>query len=218
VSGDDTADAGLVDDIAWVVRRTLVEVHQSPRFRERMTMTTFCSGTGRSWAERRVSLEGDQGGAVEAVSLWVHLDAESGRPLVLPEGFQERFGEAAAGRKVSARLSLPAEVPPDAVRTPWPLRATDLDPLGHVNNAATWAVVEEGLAALDKQRRPRPPLRAEIEYRLPIDGADRVEIAAVAGPNADRSVSIWLTEPNTADAGEPRVLAAARLTPLPSPG
>ena len=26
VSGDDTADAGLVDDIAWVVRRTLVEV------------------------------------------------------------------------------------------------------------------------------------------------------------------------------------------------
>ena len=175
-------------------------------------MTTFCSGTGRSWAERRVSLVGEQGGAVEAVSLWVHLDAESGRPLALPEGFHERFGEAAGGRRVSARLALPAEVPAGAERTPWPLRATDLDPLGHVNNAATWAVVEEVLAA---HRGVRPPLRAEIEYRLPIDGDDRVEVAVTVGEGDDQPVSIWLVEPGRA--GASRGFAAARLTPSRRP-
>jgi acyl-ACP thioesterase len=54
---------------------------------------------------------------------------------------------------------------------PWPLRATDLDVVGHVNNAAYWAPVEEELA-----RRGRPPVeRAEIEFRAGLDPDDEVE-------------------------------------------
>ena len=35
---------------------------------------------------------------------------------------------------------------------PWELRRVDIDPLGHVNNAAQWAIVEESLPA-DGSRR-----------------------------------------------------------------
>ena len=57
----------------------------------------------------------------------------------------------AAGRTVSARLALPGPQQRDA-GTRWAVRRTDLDPFGHVNNAATWAFLEEA-AALDAADR-----------------------------------------------------------------
>ena len=55
----------------------------------------------------------------------------------------------------------------------WPLRATDVDVLGHVNNAAYWDAVEERLgAAIDA----RAPFRARLDYRHPLDLGDEVEL------------------------------------------
>jgi len=201
IASDDTTDAGLENDMAWVARRTAVELRTTPGFREPLSLTTFCSGFGSRWAERRVSILGEAGAAIETVSLWVHLDADSGRPVPLPPDFHEIYGEAAAGRTVSARLQHPGEVPADAVRQPWALRFTDFDLLGHVNNAATWAMVEEAMIA---RRHLRPPLRAELEYRLPIEQGDQVELATV--DHADGSLAIWVTEPESAPTA-----AAARL-------
>ena len=200
VSGDDTADAGL-DNVAWVVRRTKVDVERSPRFRELLTITTFCSGLGGRWAERRVSLVGDRGAAIETVSLWIHLDAATGRPVPMPEAFHLRYDEAAAGRTVSARLQHDSEPPPGATTRPWPLRATDYDLLGHVNNAATWAVVEEVLADLG---RGAAPLAAELEYRLAIEPGDAVAVTWQEAP--DTSLAIWITDPRP---GSSRVYATA---------
>jgi acyl-ACP thioesterase len=191
IASDDTTDAGLENDMAWVARRTAVEVRATPGFREQLSLTTFCSGYGGRWAERRVSIVGEEGASIETVSLWVHLDADSGRPVPLPDDFHEIYGEAAAGRVVSARLQHPGEVPDGAVRRPWALRFTDFDLLGHVNNAATWAMVEEELV---DRRHLRPPYRAELEYRLPIEREDLVELATLDHP--DGSLSIWMTSPN----------------------
>ena len=49
---------------------------------------------------------------------------------------------------------------------------TDIDRLGHVNNAAYWAPVEEAFAG-----RLGGRLRAVLEYRKPIDLGERVELA-----------------------------------------
>jgi acyl-ACP thioesterase len=190
VASDDTSDAGLENDMAWVARRTAVEVRATPGFREQLSLTTFCSGYGGRWAERRVSIVGEEGASIETVSLWVHLDAASGRPVPLPDDFHEIYGEAAAGRVVSARLQHPGEVPDGAARRPWSLRFTDFDLLGHVNNAATWAMVEEELV---DRRHLCPPYRAELEYRLPIERGDRVELATLDHP--DGSLSLWMTSP-----------------------
>ena len=74
---------------------------------EQLVLRTFCSGTGGRWAERRVQVRGDQGGAVEAVSLWVHVDLATGRPTPLTPRFFDLYRDAAGGRTVRARLVHP---------------------------------------------------------------------------------------------------------------
>jgi acyl-ACP thioesterase len=188
-SSDDTADSALEDADGWVVRRTVVEVATFPVLRERLGLTTWCSGTGSHWAERRISVTGDLGAAIEASTVWVHLDMATGRPRRLPPQFLELYGEAAAGRTMRARLVHPD--PPEGVAgRPWPLRVTDFDVLGHVNNAAYWEVVEEELS---RRRDLRAPLRAEVEHRAAIEPDQLVEV--VSADADDGSLSLWVIGP-----------------------
>jgi len=192
LSSDDTVDAAFENDMAWVVRRTVVEVTRPAVFRELLFLRTFCSGTGSRWAERRISVQGEFGAAIEAATLWVHVDLTSGRPVPLDRQFHELFGPTASGREVSSRLSLspvPDEVSGAEVR-PWPLRFVDLDLLGHVNNAASWALVEEALAS--RPSLASAPIRAELEYRDPIEAGASIELVSVdEGP----VLSMWARDP-----------------------
>jgi acyl-ACP thioesterase len=190
VSGDDTADAGYDDLIPWVVRRLLVETRVEAEFREPLTMCTWCSGIGGRWAERRVSIHGEAGAHVEAAVLWVHVDVDSGQPRKLGDDFLARYGEAAAGRKVSARLRHDGDVPADAEVRPWPTRFADFDLLRHVNNAVYLAAVEEALA---RRRDLRTPMRVEVEYRAAIEPGDEVALATVDRP--DGRLALWVTDP-----------------------
>ncbi len=196
VANDDALDAGLASAMAWVVRRTLIRVAQPAVLGERLTATTFCSGTGRSWAERRTSIVGDRGAAIEAVSLWVQIDTVSGRPARLGDDFFAIYGEAGGGRTVSSRLSLDPP-PADAEVRPWPVRISDLDVFGHANNAVLWSVLEEAMTGVETRTGT-----AEIEYPGPVDAGARVDAHVV---NGDRPAA-WLVEGGV-------VRCAARWTP-----
>ena len=170
VATDDVVDAQVGDGgITWVVRRTALVVEQWPRYLERVTYSTFCSGTGPRWADRRTSAWGRDGGHIEAAMLWASVD-RSGRPARLPAGFDRVWGATAGGRTVSARLLHPP-VPEGLTGRPWQLRTADLDILGHVNNAVYWAAVEDELARLAPDSIP---LAAECEYRVPLEVDDEV--------------------------------------------
>lgn len=168
VATDDAADCGLDAGFGWVVRRTMIEVAVPGRLGERLELTTFCTGSGRSWAERRTSIHGEHGAAIEAVSLWVQIDPDRGRPAKLGDEFHAIYGEAADGRRVSSKLSLPTRPPAEVARQDWMFRRADLDPFGHVNNAAHWAVVEEVLQQSGTERLGV----GEIEYLTPADADD----------------------------------------------
>ena len=184
VGNDDTADAGADPGDPWVARRTVAVGGPWPRLGERLDFTTFCGGTGSRWAERRTSITGDRGGRVEVAALWVFVDAASGRPAKLPAWFVDTYAETAAGRTVTARNRLPR--PPDGADVrPWPVRATDLDVLGHVNNAATWEAVEDECA-----RRSIVPGRAELEYGAAIEPGDDVELRSAL--SEDGALQVWL--------------------------
>jgi acyl-ACP thioesterase len=197
VAYDDVEDAGLADKAVWVVRRTRIRVERFPRFGEGLELATFCSGMGRMWAERRTTVTRVGAGRsdVEAVALWVHLDPVDWRPVPLGAAEFERYGSAAAGRKVTARLRHPV---PEAIESNsmWLFRATELDIAGHVNNAAYWKPLEEELLG-----GPEPEsLDVEIEFRTPAQpGVKRV---LRAGPrrwilDRDRQVlaSVLVGEP-----------------------
>ena len=82
------------------------------------------------------------------------------------------------GRRVSTNLELP-EPPPGATRVAWPLRLSDVDQHGHVNNAVHWQAVEHALALHGFD--PARPLVAELDYRDPIDLGDAVELVSSDG-------------------------------------
>lgn len=184
VASDDARETMPDDYLAWVVRRTLVTVDTAPISEELCTLTTWCSGYGSRWAERRTSLRGDGGGRCETAVVWVAIDTRSGTPTRLPESFTDIYDEAASGRRVTARLRHPPP-PAEATASPWSFRSTDLDRLGHVNNAAYWVLAEELLA-----ERSRPsPLGVELEYREPVPPGADLEIRTV---DADGQTSMWL--------------------------
>jgi acyl-ACP thioesterase len=191
IAGDDTADADLPDESAWVVRRSVFDVEVPAVFRELLSLQTFCSGVGGRWAERRVVMRGDRGAVIDSCSLWVRIDAETGRPRPLSERFLATYAEAAAGRRVSARLQHDAHPPADADSAPWALRFSDFDLLGHVNNAASWSIVEEAVAAA---RDLRPPYRAVVEFRDPIE---RDASVIVSRRMSSSGVRIWVHDDRT---------------------
>src|SRR5947209_4832367 len=160
----DADDAGLSRVAAWVVRRTRMRVGRFPRFGERLKLATFCSGLGRTWAERRTTISGDVAGEVEVVSLWVHLDPLSGRPTPLSQEELAMWGESTAGRKVTARLHHPS---PDGGEDsfPWRFRATECDLVAHVNNAAYLQPLEEEL--IGGAGGELESIDVETEYRSP---------------------------------------------------
>lgn len=100
---------------------------------------------------------------MRATAVWAAVDPRTGRPCPLGAQFHRRYGASAGGRTVSARLSHPRPPTRPAAARPWPLRATDFDASGHVNNTVHWAAVQDAAAGLGWQ-----PSAAAIEYPRPI--------------------------------------------------
>jgi len=176
VAIDDVQETGWgVPDHLWFVRRIRVEV-RAPLLDDReVRLVPWCSGLAAIAAGRRWSLEGDRGGRIEVDSVWIHLGPDQ-RPARI-----ESFGlyaEATGDRSVSTRLEL-AVPGSDVPRMPWPLRATDVDLHGHVNNAVYWQAVEDALrsSGIDARRA----LAAELDYRDPIDLSDQLELGVARG-------------------------------------
>lgn len=208
VAEDDAAEADLPSSIGWVLRRTRMTVIRYPLLGERLQLATFCSGIAARWAERTTTIrsagdtDGDGGVLAQATSVWVAIDLRSGTPARLGERFTEIYGAAAGGRGASARLALGP--PPDTAREsarPWPLRTSDLDVWGHVNNAVAWAAVEDAMEAGEEA-----PLVAELEHHRPIE-PDRRPLLALQARDDGRAA--WLLD---GEHGE--VLVAALVTPL----
>lgn len=203
VAEDDVEDAGLGDEVGWMLRRTAMRVERFPVLGEQLSLVTFCSGTGARWAERTTLVTGDAGARVATRAVWVAIDRRSGSPARLDARFEDVYGPSAGGRTVGLRLTLPgppAGMARAATERSWPLRAADLDVWGHANNAVAWAAIEDAL-----EEQPLTPLAAAVEHPAALlpDAAPRLVVAA-----DDPVRHVWLV-----GAQDGRVLLAARVGP-----
>ena len=167
---DDWSDCGIVTEHVWVARRTLFRRVGDywPRYEDDMVATTWCSGTGAAWAERRTNVEVNGALVFEGASLWVPID-HKGFPQRIPAQFHEIFGEALGGRTVSGRVA--SSTPPaDATLSPYVVRYADLDINGHVNNAAVWQAFAHVIAV--------PTSYAEVVHRGPVEIDHEVTLAS----------------------------------------
>jgi acyl-ACP thioesterase len=197
------AIAGFVQDAAadhsdhngfagttWVVRRLELSCSRLPRHRDLMNISTWCSGVGPRWAERTTTIAVDGVVGVQAVAVWVNVDPSTGAPAALPAEFLEAYGSTITNPMVRARLE--HGDPPDAAvdgvrRFAWQVRRSDLDLLGHVNNARYWSAVDEVLSA---RSLPREPLVATIEFRGGLDHEPATVVHAASHHRAD----LWVLD------------------------
>jgi acyl-ACP thioesterase len=170
VATDDAEDVGLAD--GWVLRRLALRVHELPRFRDEVELVTWCSGLSATAAERCTTLRVDDRPAVDATALWVFLGAD-GRPARIDRSTFAAYGADTLERRISTRLEH-ADPPIESTARPWPLRAADVDVLGHVNNAVSLAAIEDVFRDLGGE--PTAPRTVEVEYRASIELTDEPEL------------------------------------------
>jgi acyl-ACP thioesterase len=183
VAEDDLADAALDEPYGWLLRRMALVIRGYPAYGEAVWLRTYCSATGPRWAERTTTLAGPAGDLMQARALWVAVTRADGQPAALAAAFHRVYGETAAGRQVSTRLSLPGP-PASPAGRPWPLRATDIDTVGHVNNSVHWAAVEDVLAGLDWL-----PASAELDYNRPVLPGHHPQLVTSPAPG---QLGAWL--------------------------
>jgi acyl-CoA thioesterase FadM len=178
--------------LAWVVRAAELVVLAPLRLGSTLTLTTAVIGFRKVWARRRTEGRLDDGSlALRGHTDWVMTD-QRGRPARVPPEFLVGF-DVPPGSFEPGRVPLPP-TPDDAVTNRALVRPQDLDPMGHVNNAAYLDYLEEALFA-------EGPAGAAFTAATP--RRIRLEYLAPASPGAVLAGAAWSTAA-TPDAGEGR--------------
>jgi acyl-ACP thioesterase len=148
-----------------------------PKYLDEIALTTWCGALGSHWAERRTQIKCAGEVAIETAALWVRVDFKTMKPVALSKEMIEMLSSATNGRKISSRLEIGKNLPDltsnNAISQDWPIRFSDMDAVGHLNNAAYWEVLEEYLGANSGKRAP---LRATVEHHGAIDPGDKVQV------------------------------------------
>jgi acyl-CoA thioesterase FadM len=170
--------------LAWVVRAAELAVLAPVPLGKTLTFSTAVTGFRRVWVRRRTEARLADGTlALWGHTDWVILDAR-GLPGRVPAEFLTAFG-------VSPRTFEPGRVPlppapDDAVVHRALVRPQDLDPMGHVNNAAYLDYLEEALHAAG-------PAAASLTTAVP--RRVRLEYLAAASPGASLIAAAWPLDP-----------------------
>lgn len=190
------AEHGLM----WLIRCLELEVMAPIGHGEPMRVSTEVVGFRRVWARRRSEFRGVEDERLRAVALtdWVLIGPKG--PITVPPEIQGRF-DAPVVTFFPARVEA-ASAPHDARETRLTVRRHELDPLGHVNNAAYLDYLEEAVAGAggthDVVAYPR---RYRLEYLVSAEAAAslralawrvelgwRFELRGIDGPAVLRGV------------------------------
>ena len=129
--------------LAWVVRAAELRIMCPIALGATLDITTAVTGFRRVWARRRTEARLADG----TLALWMHTDwvmiGERGLPGRVPPEFPAAF-TVPPGTFEPGRVPL-APTPPGVAVTRASVRPQDLDPMGHVNNAAYLDYLEEAM-------------------------------------------------------------------------
>ncbi len=136
-------DQLMAQGITWVLSRLRVKMDSYPRWRDRLTLTTWPSDANRLYAFRDYEIADTSGARLgAATSAWLLIDLKTRRPIRVPPNVAElpvRDRPRALDDAFSDRLRAP-DAPENECR--FTVRVSDLDINRHVNlvNYIEWSV------------------------------------------------------------------------------
>lgn len=166
----------------WLVRHVDLRVTDSSGYGDTLDVSTEVVGFRRIWARRR-SVFTDRAGRMlaEGAVDWV-LTGGQGRPVRIPAEISRRFAAGLREGYEPGRVHVPAP-PLEAQLRTRAVERSELDPLGHLNNAAYVDHLEAAFAELGHDFAATLPRRVRIEYHLPALAGET--IVASAWPRED---------------------------------
>jgi len=157
--------------IFWLVRHVRIRVLSPSRYGDIVGVSTEVVGFRRIWARRHSDVRDESGRLVaEADVDWVLTDAR-GRPMRIPEEISRRFA-ARLQEGYEPGAVRPLTAPTGAHRRERTVERSELDPLGHLNNAAYVDHLEAGLDDAGLDFPARLPRELRMEYLVPAVGGE----------------------------------------------
>jgi medium-chain acyl-[acyl-carrier-protein] hydrolase len=152
--------------LTWLARAIELEIDAPVTYGAELDVTTHLTGFRRVWARRQTEfcLHDQAVEIARATTDWVLINA-SGRPVRPPEGVIEAFGSDLADFAPLRLLDQAA--PADAPRHDSTVRRGELDPLGHLNNAAYLDYLDEHYLDIARHAALPQKRRYQIEFVAP---------------------------------------------------
>jgi len=170
----------------WLVRNVSLSIRDTVTYGDLLAISSEIIGQRHVWARRQARIRrADPSGQPledELVAVvdtdWVLLTTE-GRPARVPGEMAHFFS---AGTTFTRNRVVLSETPADTTTLVTRVRPADVDPMGHMNNAAYLDVVEEARAQMPTRSAGRAPDCYRIGYLRP------------ALPDSAVNVACWRTQ------------------------
>ncbi|MBO0855827.1 MAG: hypothetical protein J2P18_18920 [Nocardia sp.] len=197
-------------DPFWIVRRTVIDVVRPIEWPDRVSLRRWCSALSTRWTNMRVRITSDGGGLIDTEGFWININESTNMPTRISDDGLAWLGKSAGEKRLRWRPWLVDPAPPESdTDLPFPVRATDIDQLNHVNNAVYWQAVEQFL--VDHPKLVAGGHRAVIEYAEPVLARAHISVRSRYEPG-DRSgqpvLRLWFMVGDT-------VTTVVRIGPLP---
>lgn len=156
--------------LTWLIRAVELDVLDEIEYGAELDASTEVLGFRRVWARRRSEFtrRGTERDVGSAVIDWVLLN-ERGSPVRVPAEIVRLFGDDTRDAFTPLRVDLPP-APPDAGRCVFEVHRGELDPLGHVNNAAYLDYMDDHLVSAGRPAEvSRLPRRYRVEFMAPAE-------------------------------------------------
>lgn len=162
--------------VIWVLSKLSLSIERLPLLDEELSVTTWHAGLRGFFARRDFTVEAEAGPVLSATSVWLYLDLNNKRAIKIPIEASEAYGPESdkALDEDLARWSPDKSPQTDFVQS-MNIRASDFDPLGHVNNTVYLDLAHSIYASLTG--KPAVPSRLRIAFLREI-GADVPEVTA----------------------------------------
>jgi acyl-CoA thioesterase FadM len=165
----------------WLVRSVMLRLLVPVAYGTRLAVSTEVTGWRRVLARRRTRFVDEDGvDHAELDTDWALL-GPGGRPASVPAAIVERFAPGASFAPV--RVALPSP-PPDATIGWTSVRDADVDPMGHLNNAAYVDLIDTAVGAVTEGEPGATSVQPGRTYRLEYlrPAAARSDLEVVAWP------------------------------------